>query len=270
MSSYCSSKYCSSKLFPHLDFHLLKKSLSDIMFKKTGLNILKHRDFKELDYDECLDFTKALEAGYNGESKLDIDLIRICCEEDPSRYEKSPFYSIVYVIDILTNFFCSHQILHLLNPTFPDCKFGKRCKDKHADDFILSSIIGYFTYDFNGNEKIFGSLHCFYNHILERHVFCINILDDYYSKFDDESILKCFLKQFNHDVLPSLFPMMSVLDSKYNDYTASDTVMLVSVDDPDDIIAELIEVMYNNRYDEIEDDDTINSDEYDIEKKEDF
>lgn len=240
-----SPKYCSLKCFPKLNLHLLTKSLGkNTIDDNVGLNVIDHKSFKLYDQEQWGNYADVLELEYQNASDDECNHMALYCQEHNA--EVLSCNTFCYKIDYLMNPFCSHHILHRLNPKIPDCRYGERCRHDHADDFLLSTIIGYLSYVDRGREIILGCIHCFYNHRERHHVLCINILTDLYNEFDEVSVSNCFIRRFNEDIMPLLFTRMTNQNiGKYDIFKPVDSMMI----DDDSIDAdELIYVMYYQYY----------------------
>lgn len=256
---------CSLKRFPHLTFHLLPRPLRDWDEEQVGYNVVQNRNFEFFDVEKFCDYEEVLKAAVSS-NYLDRNaaymikkMIEKDSEEDSKEhpeklkcvnfaYYKTFHYKFDYTINSV---YCKHQILHLIDSNVHDCHFGKECRHKHMDNFLLSTIIGYLTCNVNGNEYIFGCIHCFYNYEFEYNVLWLNVLDDFYDKFEENSFEYCVTTRFNDEVMPVLFPIMTV--KELGEYDELILELCDCFGDESNYFDELLIVMFEQYQDEGED-----------------
>ena len=208
-----SKPFCSLKNFPNLTLHLFSNPLRDWNEEQVGFKVVQNRNFEFFNVEENYDYEDVLKAGVSSDplERKATSMISEMIEDDPKGFKWASYKFFHYKFDYTINsVYCKYQILHLIDPKVPDCHFGERCRHIHMDDFLLSTIIGYLTYNFKGHESIFGCIHCLYNYEFGYNVLWLNVLDDFYDKFEENSFEYCVTKRFNDDVMPALLPIMSV------------------------------------------------------------
>lgn len=248
-----SKPFCSLEKFPNLTLHLLSRPLRDWNEEQVGFKVVQNRNFEFFDVDYDYDFEDVLKAGVSSDplERKAASMISEMIMDDPKEFKMAYYKLFHYKFDwTMNSVFCKYQILHLINPKVPDCCF-KECRHKHMDDFLLSTIIGYLTYDFKGHERIFGCIHCFYNYEFGYNVLWLNVLEDFYDMFEENSFEHCVTKRFYDDVMPALFPIIS--DKELGEYDELILELCDYIGDESDYYDELLVAMFEQYQDEEED-----------------
>ena len=249
-------KYCSLEFFPHLKFQRVNTGKHIKDEQHIGENGLKHFVFINVQQD--LDYIQSLE---NSLTPLDDDILH----EELDNNVKSGIevergaYTIYNVKSgIILNEFCMHQVFHYLNKSISDCKFGDKCKHAHMNDDLLSSIIGYVSYDGpKGNEIILGCVHCLYNRDMGYNTLLFNAFSDFYASFDNDSVINCIKYRFKNDILPTIINLTSFNFGKYDEIITHDYYYYGDENTPEMDIDEILFVIF-----QIDPNDTELSKEY--------
>lgn len=247
-----SKPFCSLKIFPHLTLHLLSRPLRNWYEEHVGFKVVQNRNFKFFNVEEGYDYEEVLKASVSSDplERKATFMISKMIEDDPKGFKWASYKFFHYKFDYTINsVYCKYQILHLIDSNVSVCN-PKKCKHKHMNKFLLSTIIGYLTFDFKGHESIFGCIHCFYNYEFGYNVLWLNVLDDFYDRFEENSFEHCIIKRFNDDVMPALFPIMS--DREFDEYDELILELCDCVGDESDYFDELIFVMFEQYQDEEE------------------